>query len=53
MVTAYAVDLWNPETNSESPRYTVHLVDSSKDNLGNYAGSYGVFIVPLGKLCFK
>ena len=52
MVNAFSTDYWCPKTNSESPRYTVHIVDTAKDDLSQYSGQYGVFIVPIGKLIF-
>ena len=51
-VNTYAIDYWSPKTNSESQRYTVHIIDSEKDKLSQYSGKYGVFIVPIGKYMY-
>ena len=45
---SYTINFWCPKTNSQSPRYTVIIVDSAKEMLQSYAGKYGVFIVPQG-----
>ena len=50
---SYTINFWCPKTNSQSPRYTVIIVDSAKEMLRSYAGKYGVFIVPQGIYCLK
>ena len=47
------IDFWYPKSNSESPRYTVHIIDSEKDKLTQVSGEYGVFIVPFGMPSYR